>query len=109
MNWQVGRRIQDRNRRTARRAWHRQDARANVNAAREDPLRDELWAGRWMPQTWTRSASRGVTKVVSRKCGVKGGNKIIETEYIGQDGKEEEEYRSGHQRYERGGGLRQRR
>ena len=87
MNWQVGRRIQDRDRRTARRAWHRQDARANVNAAREDPLRDELWVGRWMPQKWTRSDSRGVTKVVSRKCGVKEGNKTIETEYIGQDGK----------------------
>ena len=87
MNWQVGRRRQDWNRRIARRAWRRQDARANVNAAREDPLRDELWAGRWMRQTWTRSASRGVTKVVSRKCGVKEGNKTIETEYIGQDGK----------------------
>ena len=40
-----------------------------------------------MPQKWTRSDSRGVTKVVSRKCGVKEGNKTIETEYIGQDGK----------------------
>ena len=50
-----------------------------------------------------------MTKVVSRKCGVKEDNKIIETEYIGQDGKEEEEYRSGHQRYESGGELRQRR
>ena len=30
--------------------------------------------------------------MVSRKCGVKEGNNITETEYIGQDGKEEEKY-----------------
>ena len=87
MSWQVGRHRQGWDRRIARRAWHRQDTRAKVKAAREDPLRDELWVGRWMPQKWTRSDSRGVTKVVSRKCGVKEDNKIIETEYIGQDGK----------------------
>ena len=31
-----------------------------------------------------------------QKDGVKGNNHIAEKEYIGQDGKEDEEYRSGH-------------
>ena len=49
-----------------------------------------------MPQKRTRSASRRVTKVVSRQSGARDNNKTTETGYIGQDGKEDEEYRSGH-------------
>ena len=87
----MGRRRQDWNRRIAHRAWRRQDTRAKVKAAREDPLRGELWVGRRMPQKWARSASRGV-KGGEQKVRSEGGNNITETEYIGQDGKDEEKY-----------------
>ena len=54
-------------RRIARRAWYRQDIRAQAKAARGDPQWTTCGRGRWMPKERKRSTIRRVTQVVVSK------------------------------------------